>query len=378
MKYYLIAGEPSGDLHGANLIRGLRKADPEAQFRFWGGDLMASAGGKTNLRKHYRETSFFGVVQVLRNLGTIRRQMRECQDDIAAFAPDVVILVDYPGFNMKIARWAHQRGLRTFYYIAPKVWASREGRIKGIQRYVDRLFVIFPFECDYFPKHGIKPVFEGNPLVDALEARRGTLPAPEEFRRRNGLDSRPVIALLAGSRRSEIRKNMPLMVRLAERFPGHQFVVAGVPWLDPALYQEHIAGSPIRYVCDQTYETLAAAEAAVVASGTATLETALLGIPEVVVYRLAPLEYYGMPLVVRCPWVSLVNLNLRREAVAEVLQSNLDITRAERELRTILPGGERRERMLADFEELRSVIGGPGASDRFAARMVELLKNRQS
>ena len=378
MKYYLIAGEPSGDLHGANLILGLRKADPEAQFRFWGGDRMAEAGGKANLRKHYRETSFFGVVQVLKNLGTIRRQMRECQNDIAAFAPDVVILIDYPGFNLKIARWAHKHGLRTFYYIAPKVWASREGRIKGIQRYVDRLFVIFPFECDYFPRHGIDPVFEGNPLVDALEARRGTLPAPEEFRRRNGLDSRPIIALLAGSRRSEIRKNMPLMVRLAERFPGHQFVVAGVPWLDRTLYEEHIAGSPIRYVCDQTYETLAAAEAAVVASGTATLETALLGIPEVVVYRLAPIEYYGMPLVVRCPWVSLVNLNLRREAVAEVLQSNLDITRAERELRAILPGGEHRERMLADFEELRSVIGGPGASDRFAARMVELLKNRES
>ena len=378
MKYYLIAGEPSGDLHGANLIKGLKQADPEAQFRFWGGDLMADAGGKTNLRKHYRETSFFGVVQVLRNLGTIRRQMRECQDDIAAFAPDVVILVDYPGFNMKIARWAHEHGLRTFYYIAPKVWASREGRVKGIQRYVDRLFVIFPFECGYFPKHGIEPVFEGNPLVDALEARRGTLPAPEEFRRRNGLDSRPIIALLAGSRRSEIRKNMPLMARLAERFPGHQFVVAGVPWLDPALYEEHIAGSPIRYVCDQTYETLAAAEAAVVASGTATLETALLGIPEVVVYRLAPLEYYGMPLVVRCPWVSLVNLNLRREAVAEVLQSNLDVSRAERELRAILPGGEKRQRMLADFEELRTVIGGPGASDRFARRMVELLKNRES
>ncbi len=378
MKYYLIAGEPSGDLHGANLIRGLRKADPEAEFRFWGGDLMADAGGKTNLRKHYRETSFFGVVQVLCNLGTIRRQMRECQDDIAAFDPDVVILIDYPGFNMKIARWAHERGLRTFYYIAPKVWASREGRVKGIQRYVDRLFVIFPFECDYFPKHGIEPVFEGNPLVDALEARRGTLPTPEEFRSRNGLDSRPVIALLAGSRRSEIRKNLPLMARLAERFPGHQFVVAGVPWLDRALYEEHIAGSPIRYVCNQTYETLAAAEAAVVASGTATLETALLGIPEVVVYRMAPIEYHGMPLVVRCPWVSLVNLNLRREAVAEVLQSNLDITRAERELRAILPGGGKRQRMLADFEELRTVIGGPGASDRFAARMVELLKNRQS
>ena len=378
MKYYLIAGEPSGDLHGANLIRGLRKADPEAQFRFWGGDLMADAGGKTNLRKHYRETSFFGVVQVLRNLGTIRRQIRECQDDIAAFAPDVVILVDYPGFNMKIARWAHEHGLRTFYYIAPKVWASREGRVKGIQRHVDRLFVIFPFECDYFPRHGIEPVFEGNPLVDALEARKASLPTPEEFRRRNGLDERPIIALLAGSRPSEIRKNMPLMARLAERFPGHQFVVAGVSWLDRALYEEQMAGSSIRYVCDQTYETLSAAQAAVVASGTATLETALLGIPEVVVYRLAPIEYYGMPLVVRCPWVSLVNLNLRREAVAEVLQSNLDVTRAERELRAILPGGERRERMLADFDELRTVIGGPGASDRFAARMVELLKKRNS
>ena len=378
MKYYLIAGEPSGDLHGANLIRGLRKADLEAQFRFWGGDLMADAGGKTNLRKHYRETSFFGVVQVLKNLRTIRRQMEECRQDVAAFAPDVLILVDYPGFNMKMARWAHTHGIRTFYYIAPKVWASREGRVKAIRRYVDRLFVIFPFECDYFPNHGIEPLFEGNPLVDVLEARRNTLPAPEEFRRRNNLDERPIIALLAGSRVSEIRKNLPLMTRLAKRFPEKQFVVAGVHWLDRSIYERELDGSSIRYVCDQTYETLAAAQAAVVASGTATLETALLGIPEVVVYRLSALEYYGMPLVVRCPWISLVNLNLGHEAVAEVLQSNLDISRAERELRAILPGGERRERMLADFEELRRIIGGPGASDRFARRMVELLKNRES
>ena len=378
MKYYLIAGEPSGDLHGANLIRGLRKADPEAEFRFWGGDLMAEAGGKANLRKHYRETSFFGVVQVLRNLGTIRRQMRECREDVAAWGPDVLILIDYPGFNLQMARWAKEHGFRTFYYIAPKVWASREGRVKAIRRYVDRLFVIFPFECDYFPRHGIEPVFEGNPLVDALEARRAGLPTPEEFRRRNGLDSRPIIALLAGSRPSEIRKNLPLMTALAQRFPGHQFVVAGVRWLDPALYDRCLAGSGLHCVCDQTYETLLAAEAAVVASGTATLETALLGTPEVVVYRLAPIEYYGMPLVVRCRWVSLVNLNLQREAVAEVLQSNLDITRAERELRAILPGGERRERMLADFRELRRIIGGPGASDRVARRMVELLKNPES
>ncbi len=378
MKYYLIAGEPSGDLHGANLIYGLRKADPEAQFRFWGGDRMAEAGGRGNLRKHYRETSFFGVVQVLCNLRTIRRQMEECQHDVADFAPDVLILIDYPGFNMKMARWAKQHGLRTFYYIAPKVWASREGRIRGIQRYVDRLFVIFPFECDYFPRHGIQPLFEGNPLVDALAARIPNLPSPEEFRRRNGLDQRPIIALLAGSRRSEIRRNLPLMTALARRFPEHQFVVAGVSWLEPSLYEEYLAGSPIRCVRDQTYETLTASEAAVVASGTATLETALLGIPEVVVYRLSWFEYHGMPLVVRCPWVSLVNLNLGRESVAEVLQSNLDISRAERELRAILPGGEKRQRMMADFDELRRIIGGPGASDRFARRMVELLKNHDS
>lgn len=374
MKYFLIAGEPSGDLHGANLIKGLRKADPAAEFRFWGGDLMAAAGGAQNLRKHYRETSFFGVVQVLRNLGTIRRQMRECRGEVAAWQPDVLILVDYPGFNMKMARWAHARGIRTFYYIAPKVWASREGRIRALRRDVDRLFVIFPFECDYFPRHGIEPLFEGNPLVDALEARRAALPTPEEFRRRNGLDRRPIIALLAGSRRSEIRKNLPLMARLAQRFDGWQFVVARVPWLDRALYEEAAAGSGIRYVCDQTYEVLLAAEAAVVTSGTATLETALLGTPEVVVYRLPAIEYRCMPLVVRCPWISLVNLNLGRESVAEVLQSNLDTARAERELRAILPGGEKRERMLADFRELRTIIGGPGASDRFAARMVELLR----
>lgn len=374
MKYFLIAGEPSGDLHGANLIKGLRKADPAAEFRFWGGDLMAAAGGAQNLRKHYRETSFFGVVQVLRNLGTIRRQMRECREEVAAWQPDVLILVDYPGFNMKMARWAHARGIRTFYYIAPKVWASREGRIRALRRDVDRLFVIFPFECDYFPRHGIEPLFEGNPLVDALEARRAALPTSEEFRRRNGLDRRPIIALLAGSRRSEIRKNLPLMARLAQRFEGWQFVVAGVPWLDRTLYEEAAAGSGIRYVCDQTYEVLLAAEAAVVTSGTATLETALLGTPEVVVYRLPAIEYRCMPLVVRCPWISLVNLNLGRESVAEILQSGLDTTRAERELRAILPGGEKRERMLADFRELRTVIGGPGASDRVAARMVALLR----
>ncbi len=376
MRYYLIAGEPSGDLHGANLIKGLLKADPGAEFRFWGGDLMAAAGGRENLRKHYNETSFFGIVQVLKNLGTIRRQMRECQADVAEFAPDVLILVDYPGFNMKMARWAKERGIRTFYYIAPKVWAWREWRVKAIRKYVDRLFIIFPFERTYFPKHGIEPVFEGNPLVDAIEARRASLPAPDEFRRRNGLDDRPIVALLAGSRRGEIRANLPLMALLSKRFPEHQFVVAGVAWIDRALYEQQMAGSDIRYVCDQTYETLAAAEAAVVTSGTATLETALLGIPEAVVYRTVWWQVWLRPYVLKVPWVSLVNLNLGRECVAELIQSDLSVERAEQELRAIVAGGSKREKMLADFDCLRTVIGGPGASDRFAARMVGELEDK--
>lgn len=373
MKYYLIAGEPSGDLHGANLIEGLKKADPEASFRFWGGDRMAAAGGAENLSKHYRETSFFGIVQVLRNLGTIRRQMRECRADVGSWRPDALILIDYPGFNMKMARWASEHGIRTFYYIAPKVWAWREWRVKAIRRYVDRLFIIFPFERDYFPRHGIRPLFEGNPLVDAIEARRATIAPPAEFRRRHGLDDRPIVALLAGSRRGEIRDNLPLMTRLAERFPDRQFVVAGVPWLDRSLYEEHLAGSGVRYVCDETYETLLASEAAVVTSGTATLETALLGIPEVVVYRTLRFQVWLRPYVLKVPWVSLVNLNLGRESVAEIIQSDLSVDRAERELQAILCGGEKRDRMLRDFEELRAVIGGPGASDRFARRMVEEL-----
>lgn len=377
MKYYLIAGEPSGDLHGANLIAGLKKSDPGAEFRFWGGDKMAAQGGTANLAMHYRETSFFGIVQVLRNLGTIRRQMRACREDVAAYRPDVLILVDYPGFNMKIARWGHERGIRTFYYIAPKVWAWREWRVKAIKKYVDKLFIIFPFEQEYFAKKGIAPVFEGNPLVDALATRRATLPTPDEFRRRNSLDARPIVALLAGSRRSEIADNLPLMAALSQKFPERQFVVAGVSWLDRSLYEKHIAGSGIRYVSDQTYETLAAAEAAVVTSGTATLETALLGIPEVVVYRIPQWQLWLRPYVLKVPWVSLVNLNLGREAVVEIIQSSDDTARAEAELRAILTGGAKREQMLRDFDELRTIIGGPGASERFAKRIYDALCNEK-
>ncbi|MEG1672495.1 MAG: lipid-A-disaccharide synthase [Alistipes sp.] len=374
MRYYLIAGEPSGDLHGANLINGLLAADSQATFRFWGGDKMAAAGGATNLAKHYRETSFFGLVQVLKNLRTIGRQFTECQADVKAFAPDVLILVDYPGFNMKMAKWAHTQGIKVFYYIAPKVWAWREWRMKAVRRYIDRLFIIFPFERGYFASKGICPIFEGNPLVDAINARRATLPTAEAFRREHGLDERPIIALLAGSRTGEIRDNLPLMALLSKKFPEHQFVVTGVSWLDRALYEQYTAGSEIRYVCNQTYETLHVAEAAVVTSGTATLETALLGTPEVVVYRTLWFQVKLQPYVLKVPYVSLVNLNLERESVTEIIQSDLSIERAERELRAIVVGGAKRAQMLRDFDELRTIIGSAGASERFARRMVEELK----
>ena len=271
MKYYLIAGEASGDLHGSNLMRGLLKSDPAARFRFWGGDRMAEVGGAENRVRDYRETSFFGIVGVLRNLGTISRQLRECREDVLRYAPDVLILVDYPGFNMKMARFAKEHGIRTFYYIAPKVWAWREWRVKAIRRYVDRLYIIFPFERDYFPRHGITPVFEGNPLLDAIAARSATLPSREEFGRANGLDERPVVALVAGSRRGEIEANLPLMCALAPRFPHYQFVVTGVSWLDRGLYDRHLAGTDVRMVVDQTYETLAAMKTHAAASANAAM-----------------------------------------------------------------------------------------------------------
>lgn len=374
MKYYLIVGEPSGDLHGSKLIAGLKRADSAASFRFWGGDLMAEAGGAENLVKHYRETSFFGFAQVLRNLGTIRRQFAECKADIAAYKPDVLILIDYPGFNLKMARWAHEQGIKVFYYIAPKAWAWKEWRVKQIRKWVDRLYIIFPFEQQWFGERGIEPIFCGNPLSDDIALHRQQLPAREEFLRENGLDDRPIVALLAGSRASEIKANLPNMVALSKRFPDYQFIVTAVPWLDKRLYDEQLAGSDVRYLCGQTQQTLAMAEAAVVTSGTATLETALMGIPEMVLFRIPKLYEVLRPYVLKIPWVSLVNINMNREVVREMVCAKFRLEEAEAELRSILVGGAKREQMLADFAELQALIGGPGASERFAQAMVQDLQ----
>ena len=378
MRYYLIAGEASGDLHGANLMKGLLKSDPEAEFRFWGGDRMAAVGGARNLARHYKTASFFGFTDVVRHLSEVMRQLKECKLDVADYRPDVLILIDYPGFNFKIAKFAHKFGIRIFYYISPKVWAWKEGRVKLIRKYVDRLFVIFPFETDYFREKGIDAIYEGNPLVDEVEEKRAQMLPREEFFAQNGIpDDKPVVALLAGSRRSEIRHNLPFMVELSRRFPQYRFVIAGVPWIDRAVYDAIIGSSDAGFVCDQTYGMLSYAEAAVVTSGTATLETALIGTPEMVCYRADKFSMNIARVVVKIRFISLVNIIMDREVVRELIQWDMKMPKAEAELKAILPGGEKHEKMLADFGELRRMVGGPGASDRFAARMVEILKEEK-
>ena len=373
MKYYVIAGEPSGDLHASKLMRGIHYSDGAAEFRFCGGDRMAAIGGKENLLYHYKEMSFFGFVQVAKNLRTIFKQMDAVKADIAKYRPDVIILVDYPAFNLRIAKWAKEQGIKVYYYIAPKVWAWKERRVKKIRKYVDRLYTIFPFETEYFRGHGIEPVFCGNPLVDDIAERRATLPTRETFIKDNDLDERPIIALLAGSRVSEIKANLPDMVALSRRMPTHQFVVTAVPWIDRSLYEKIVEGSDVRIVVDKTQETLAMAEVAIVTSGTATLETALMGIPEVVLYKVPCLYEKLKPYFLRIPYISLVNINLNREAVKEVVVAKVKMDALYGEVQSLCVGGSERERMLRDFDELRAMMGEDRASDRFAKDIVKSL-----
>ena len=376
MKYYIIVGEPSGDLHGSNLMKGIVAEDSEAQFRFWGGDKMAEVGGKENLAKHYRETSFFGIAQVVRNIRTVLGQIDECKRDIEAFNPDVVILIDYPSFNMRIAKWAKAKGLKVYYYIAPKVWAWKEWRVKEIRKYVDRLYTIFPFETDYFRSKGIEPVFCGNPLCDSIAQYKATMPSRELFLSENGLDTRPIVALLAGSRRSEIKDNLADMIAISRHFPDYQFVVAAVPWLERELYEKILQGSEVKVVCNKTYDTLIYAEAAIVTSGTATLETALMNTPEIVLYHVPKIYEWLRPIVLKIPFISLVNINLGRECVREIVVNKIDVAAVSEELRSILEGGSARAKMLADFEQLREMMGGEGSSRRTAKDIVNSLRKR--
>lgn len=380
MRYYVIVGEASGDLHGANLLEAIRHNDPQAEFRFWGGDRMAAVAGERNMVKHYRETAIMGFWEVLVNARKLMGFIRLCRRDMLAFKPDVLILIDYAGFNLRMAAFAKKHGIRTYYYIAPKVWAWKESRVKKIRRYVDELFVIFPFEVDYFRRHGIESHYFGNPIMDAIEERNKVLSTKEEFLRTCGLDGRPVVALLAGSRRNEISYNLPFMIEVASHFPDCQFVIAGVPWLDEQVYRKNMAGNAgnVVLLCDKTYEILSHSSAAIVTSGTATLETALLGTPELVCYWCNHVSAAIGKLFLKLKWVSLVNIVMGREVVRELLYKNMVVSVAVDELRAIMPGGDRHDAMLADFRLLTEAMGTSGASARVAAKMVELLRQSQN
>jgi lipid-A-disaccharide synthase len=369
MKYFLIAGEASGDLHASRLMEALKEVDAEADFRYMGGDLMAARAPGRIL--HYKETSFM-FLDVLLHLGKIYRSMRLVREEIRSWEPDVVIPVDYPGFNLRMARFAHGLGRRVYYYITPKVWAWKERRVRSLKSFVRRRFVILPFEVEWYRQRGVEVDYFGNPLVDGREDFLKEYPGTESFREEHGLDERPIVALLAGSRTGEISRMLPVMVRIAATRPAYQFVVAGAPSMEEALYASFLEGSPVRLVHDATYALLAASRAALVTSGTATLETAIFGVPQVVLYRTSRVAYGIARHLVDVPFISLVNLILGRELVKEVIQKDLYVE-SERELSRILDDSLHREAMLEGYRELTGKLGKPGVSRRIAGRMVECL-----
>ncbi|MCK0161597.1 lipid-A-disaccharide synthase [Allomuricauda sp. F6463D] len=368
MKYYIIAGEASGDLHGSNLIKALKKEDSMAEIRCWGGDLMQQAGGE--LAKHYKDMAFMGFLEVLMNIPTIFKNISYCKEDIQKFNPDVVIFIDFSGFNLRIAKWAKEHGFKTNYYISPQIWASREGRIKKIKRDIDKMYVILPFEKDFYEKKHSYPVqFVGHPLIDAIE--NTPIQANAIFRKENNLDSdKPIIALLPGSRKQEVQKMLDVMLSVKKDFSDYQFVIAGAPSLSDEFYAPFLQDDKVEYVSNKTYSLLKHSHAAMVTSGTATLETALFGIPQVVCYKGSWISYQIAKRIITLDYISLVNLIMKREVVKELIQNDLTTNNLKIELSKIVKGDER-ERMLADYKLLKEKLGGNGASQLAAKLIVE-------
>lgn len=369
MKYYIIAGEASGDLHGSNLMKELLKKDPQAEIRFWGGDLMQQAGG--TLVKHYRDLAFMGFAEVVQNLGTILKNIKFCKQDIAAFAPDALIFIDYPGFNMRIAQWAKKLGYSTHYYISPQLWAWKENRIKAIKRDVDHMYIILPFEKDFYEaKHGFNVHFVGHPLIDAIRNRAAADPAA--FRQEHGLDDRPVIALLPGSRRQEIAKMLEGMLSVVNDFPDYQFVIAGAPSQEYGFYAPFLDNANVKFISNRTYDLLGIAHAALVTSGTATLETALFKVPEVVCYKGGWISYQIAKRVITLKYISLVNLIMDREVVTELIQENFNTKNIRAELQKILTPAHRAN-LLEQYDLLEKKLGGEGASEETAGLIIKHL-----
>jgi lipid-A-disaccharide synthase len=381
MKYYLIAGEASGDLHASLLMRGLAQSDPQADFRFWGGEKMEAVGGVKV--RDYRDTAVMGIVEVIAKAGRIRRNLAMCKADILAWCPDAVILIDYPGFNLKIARFAHDAGFKIFYYIAPKVWASRERRVEKLRRYVDKLFVIFPFEVEWFRARGIEPVYEGNPLIDSIGAALSAAPSREEFLSANGLSDKPIIALLPGSRLQEIKFLAPRFRELAAdpHLSVFQFVIAGAPGLSGDVYEKLFGGestsvdkcSGIRVVYGQTYALLKHSASAAVASGTASLEATIVGTPQVVCYGMNPLSFKIAISILKVPYVSLANLIANKLIFKELLQDKCTPEAISAELLRLTGDTDYRAQMLADYDAVRRSLGAPSSARRIASAMYELL-----
>ncbi|WP_412465029.1 lipid-A-disaccharide synthase [Flavobacterium mekongense] len=370
MKYYIIAGEASGDLHGSNLMKALYQEDATADIRFWGGDLMQNVGG--TLVKHYRDLAFMGFAEVVMNLKTILNNIKFCKSDIEKFQPDVIIFIDYPGFNMRIAKWAKQKGIKTHYYIAPQIWAWKENRIKAVKRDFDKLYVILPFEKDFFEKKHHFPVdFVGHPLIDAIHSRKPT--DETVFREENQLDDRPIIALLPGSRKQEIAKMLSVMLSVVDDFPAYQFVIAGAPSQEYAFYETFLLHQNVKFISNKTYDLLSIAKAALVTSGTATLETALFKVPEVVCYKGSWISYQIAKRIITLKYISLVNLIMDEAVVTELIQDQFNTANLKNELQKILDDNHKKA-LLAKYDELENKLGGLGASAKTAKFIINDLK----
>lgn len=370
MKLYVIAGEASGDLHGAKLIEALSKQQPDVEFRAWGGDLMAAAGA--TVVKHYKELAFMGFIEVVLNLRTILKNISFCKADISAYRPDAVVLIDYPGFNLRIAAYCRELGIPVLYYISPQLWAWKENRIHGIKRDVTRMFVILPFEREFYGKHNMDVDFVGHPLLDVVDELQATLNLPKPA------DDRPIVALLPGSRKQEIRTMLPIMLETAQKFPNHRFVIAGAPGQDPSFYASIPGADAHELVFQQTYALLQQAKAALVTSGTATLEAALHRTPLAVCYKGSAISYAIARRLIKIKYISLVNLILDKPAIREIIQHELKANVLTQELERLLHDSKYRDKQFAAFDELRLVLGGPGAAERTAHGMLKTLADLNS
>ncbi len=368
MRYYLIAGEASGDLHGSNLVKALHRQDPEADIRCWGGDRMEAAGA--TLVKHYRELAFMGFVEVIKHLPTILKNIDNCKKDITAYKPDVLVLIDYPGFNMRIAEWAKKQGIKVVYYISPQVWAWKENRVKKIRRDVDKMLVILPFEEAFYKTWDYKVIYVGHPLVEVV-AEEKSKPAPVP------VSAKPVIALLPGSRSQEIKAKLPVMLQMVKHFPDYEFVIAQAPAQPDELYKEIAGTAEVKLVKGATYDLLRQSAAALVTSGTATLETALFGVPEVVCYKGNPISFWLAKKLVKIKYISLVNLIMDKEVVRELIQDDLNEQQLKTSLAAILHEGPPKEQLKKDYAELWHKLGDNHASNTAAAEIIRTATNLQ-